>query len=118
MRRTTCLLALLFFALPFFAEAQTTTQRGVASVYSEKFIGHVTASGAVLDRHSLTAAHLSLPMGSVIKVTNRRNGRSIIVTVNDRGPYRKGRIIDLSPVAARQLGIRGGLTPVVIRVLA
>jgi len=78
-------------------------QSGIASVYSTES-GSRTASGARLDPGALTAAHRSLPFGSRVRVTNSSNGRSIIVTVNDRGPFVRGRIIDLTPAAARALG--------------
>ena len=78
-------------------------QSGTASVYSTDS-GSRTASGARLDPAALTAAHRSLPFGSRVRVTNSGNGRSVLVTVNDRGPFVRGRIIDLSPAAARELG--------------
>jgi rare lipoprotein A len=79
---------------------------GVASVYSTES-GSRTASGARLDPSALTAAHRSLPFGSHVRVTNRRNGRSVVVTVTDRGPFVRGRIIDVTPAAARALGFSG-----------
>jgi rare lipoprotein A len=85
---------------------------GVASSYSTKE-GLKTASGARLSDHALTAAHRSLPFGSKVRVTNRRNGRTIVVTINDRGPFIRGRIIDLTPAGARALGF-SGLTQVTI----
>jgi rare lipoprotein A len=89
---------------------------GIASTYSLKLVGHTTASGETLDRKRMTAAHTRLPFGTRLVVTNKRNGRKVIVTINDRGPYKKGRIIDLSPAAAAQLGMqRAGLAPVEIR---
>lgn len=98
------------------AAAKDKPERGIASWYGTGLDGHITASGEVMDRQRLTAAHRSLPFGSVIEVTNRRNGRTIIVTVNDRGPARPGRIIDLSPAAAAQLGMKKkGLALVEIR---
>jgi rare lipoprotein A len=81
-------------------------QNGVASVYSTRD-GSKTASGARMNDHSLTAAHRSLPFGSRVRVTNHRNGRTIVVTINDRGPFIRGRIIDLTPAAARALGFSG-----------
>jgi rare lipoprotein A len=87
-------------------------QSGVASVYSTKE-GLKTASGARLSDGALTAAHRSLPFGSKVRVTNRRNGRTIIVTINDRGPFVRGRIIDLTPAGARALGF-SGLTQVTV----
>ena len=93
------------------------TEKGIASMYAGKFVGRTTASGEKLDRLRLTAAHPKLPFGTRLVVTNKRNGRSVIVTINDRGPHRKGRIIDLSPAAARELGMQhAGLVPVEIRI--
>jgi rare lipoprotein A len=78
--------------------------------------GKAMASGALMDRQRLTAAHRTLPLGSVVEVINRRNGRRVVVTVTDRGPASARRIIDVSPVAAAQLGMkRRGLAPVEIR---
>ncbi len=87
-------------------------QSGVASIYSTKE-GLKTASGARLSDGALTAAHRSLPFGSKVRVTNHRNGRTIVVTINDRGPFVRGRIIDLTPAGARALGF-SGLTQVTI----
>ncbi|HEX4299160.1 MAG TPA: septal ring lytic transglycosylase RlpA family protein [Devosia sp.] len=78
-------------------------QCGGASWYS--LPGQRTASGERMNPNAMTAAHKTLPLGTVVKVVNQRTGRSIQVTINDRGPYIRGRIIDLSPAAARQLGI-------------
>ncbi len=80
-------------------------QRGVASWYGDEFDGWLTASGEVYDMHALTAAHRTLPFGTVVRVTNAENGRQVRVRINDRGPYANGRIIDLSYGAARQLGL-------------
>ena len=81
-------------------------QAGIASVYSHES-GSKTASGQKLDREALTAAHRTLPFGSKVKVTNKSNGRTVIVTINDRGPFVRGRVIDVSPAAARMLGFAG-----------
>ena len=80
-------------------------QRGVASWYGPEFHGRRTASGERFDQEGLTAAHRSLPLGTRVRVTNLENGRSVIVTVTDRGPFVRGRVIDLSRGAARRLGI-------------
>lgn len=90
--------------------APASAQSGVASVYSTNS-GSRTASGARLNPGALTAAHRTLPMGSRVRVTNRRNGRSVVVTINDRGPFVRGRIIDVTPAAAHALGF-SGLVPV------
>jgi rare lipoprotein A len=116
MKRVALALVVFLLTGSGVAAAQTGTERGIASVYSTALVGHVTASGEVFDSGSFTAAHRHLPLGSVIEVTNKRNGRKVIVTVNDRGPHLKGRIIDLSPAAARRLGMGKGLAPVEIRV--
>jgi rare lipoprotein A len=78
-------------------------QGGIASVYS----GGGTASGERMNPGALTAAHPSLPFGTKVRVTNRHTGRSVIVRINDRGPFVKGRVIDLSPAAARAIGVGG-----------
>ena len=76
---------------------------GRASWYGEPHHGRMTASGETFDMHRLTAAHRTLPLGTRLRVTNLANGRSVVVRVNDRGPYRSGRILDLSYAAARAL---------------
>jgi rare lipoprotein A len=81
-------------------------QSGIASVYSTES-GSRTASGARLNPGALTAAHRTLPFGSKVLVTNRGNGRSVVVTVNDRGPFVRGRVIDVTPAAAHALGFSG-----------
>lgn len=78
---------------------------GRASWYGPKFHGRLTANGEIFDSNALTAAHPSLPFGTKVRVTNLRNGRSVIVRINDRGPFIKGRIIDVSAAAARVLGM-------------
>ena len=77
---------------------------GIASFYDRSLQGRRTASGQPYDRHQLTAAHRSLPFGSRVRVTNLDNGRTLVLEVNDRGPFRKGRVIDVSERAARELG--------------
>lgn len=78
---------------------------GVASFYGRRFHGRTTASGARYDMHALTCAHPSAPFGARLKVTELDGGRSVVVTVNDRGPFVRGRVVDLSLAAARALGI-------------
>jgi rare lipoprotein A len=95
-----------------FTTTFANAQSGVASVYSTESGSH-TASGARLDPSALTAAHRSLPFGSRVRVTNRSNGRSVVVTINDRGPFERDRIIDVTPAAAHVLGI-SGLAPVTV----
>lgn len=84
------------------------TQKGNASYYARKFEGRRTASGEKYRRKLLTAAHRKLPFNTKVKVTNPKNGRWVIVRINDRGPFHRKRIIDLSERAARHLGIFGG----------
>jgi rare lipoprotein A len=81
-------------------------QSGIASVYSTRE-GTRTASGVRLRDGALTAAHKSLPFGTKVRVTNRKNGRSVVVTITDRGPFVRGRVIDLTPAGARALGFSG-----------
>ena len=81
-------------------------QSGLASVYSIES-GKKTANGQRLSPAALTAAHRTLPFGTKVQVTNRRNGRTVVVTINDRGPFVHGRIIDLTPAAARAIGLTG-----------
>ena len=81
-------------------------QVGTASWYGEYFQGKPTASGEPYDMHDLTAAHPTLPLGTFVKVTNLRNGKAVVVRINDRGPVVDGRIIDVSSNAARALGFK------------
>lgn len=92
------------------------TQSGIASWYGPGFQGRKTASGERFNTHDMTAAHKTLPFGSIVKVTNQENGKSVVVKINDRGPYIKGRIIDLSHAAKEELGM-GGLADVIIEVI-
>ena len=89
------------------APAPGKPQTGIASWYGPGFHGQPTSSGAIYDQHGLTAAHQSLPLGTRVRVTNLDTGRSVDVDVNDRGPFAKGRIIDLSYEAARTIGMIG-----------
>lgn len=89
-------------------------RQGKASFYSDSFEGKNTATGEPFSQEKMTAAAKDLPLGSHVTVTNKRNGKSVNVKVNDRGPYVKGRVIDLSKTAARKIGItrKDGLAPV------
>ena len=99
--------------------AEGFRQRGVASWYGTKFHGRKTSSGEVYNMHAMTAAHKTLPIPVYVHVKNLDNGRSIIVRVNDRGPFIDGRIIDLSYAAAKKLGVDGpGTADVEISALA
>lgn len=80
--------------------------RGFASIYTADS-GSGTASGQKLNPHALIAAHRTFPFGTKVKVTNNYNGRSVVVTINDRGPFVRGRVIDVTPAAARVLGFSG-----------
>ena len=94
-------------------------ETGIASWYGEKFHGRRTANGGVYDMNDLTAAHRSLPLPSMVRVTNLENGRSMILKVNDRGPYARGRIIDLSRRSAQLLGsLKQGTARVRVQILA
>jgi len=95
--------------------ASAEDQTGVASVYSTES-GSGTASGQKLNPDALTAAHRTLPFGTKVKVTNKGNGRSVVVTINDRGPFVHGRVIDMTPAGARALGF-SGLTQVTLNVM-
>jgi rare lipoprotein A len=94
-------LALTVIAIPMAASAES----GIASVYS--YAGGRSASGERASPGGLTAAHRTLPFGTLVRVTNRSNGRSVVVRINDRGPFVRGRVIDLTPTAAHELGFSG-----------
>jgi len=99
-------------------ENEVFEQEGIASYYGKKFHGRKTASGERFDMHKLTAAHKTLPFGTMVEVTHIRNGKKVVVRINDRGPFKKGRIIDLSYAAAKKIGIiKSGLAQVRIRVV-
>ena len=83
------------------------TQTGYASYYADKFEGRLTASGEVFSQKKFTAAHRTLPFGTKLKVTNLENGKTVVVVVNDRGPFVDDRIIDLSKAAAESIGMTG-----------
>jgi rare lipoprotein A len=94
-------------------------QRGKASFYSQRFAGKTMADGTPFDPESLTAASKTLPLGSKARVVNLRNGKSVVVEIRDRGPFVKGRIIDVSPKAARVLGMgRAGVVRVEVTPIA
>jgi rare lipoprotein A len=92
--------------------------RGVASWYGEQFHGKQAANGELFDMEALTAAHRTLPLGSMVRVVNLANGKHVHVRINDRGPYVNGRILDLSHAAAAHLGmVEGGLSVVQVEVV-
>ena len=114
------MLKFFFFILCslFFSPAGAQTQSGKASFYSKRATGTRTANGERLHHDSLTCAHRMYPFGTLLKVTNVINGKQVVVRVNDRGPYRKGRIIDLSWGAAQAIGmISQGIVPVTVEKL-
>ena len=100
-----------------FAESPTVFV-GKASWYGPGFHGRTTANGETFDENALTAAHRELPFGTKVLITNLNNGKSTLVTINDRGPYIKGRHIDLSRAAAREVGmIDAGVTDVTMEIV-
>jgi rare lipoprotein A len=108
----------------FFGNMKTTEalpgliQKGKASFYSKKFTGRKTAYGERVSPDALEGAHLHLPLNTLVEVTNLDNNRSVIVRINDRGPFSKGRVIDLTHAAARALGmISKGVANVSLRVV-
>jgi rare lipoprotein A len=100
-------------------QSPQATQTGLASWYGPRFHGRRTANGEVYNQHALTAAHKTLPLGSRAIVTNLNTGQSIEVRINDRGPFIRGRVIDLSRAAARLVGVLGpGVAPVQVEVVS
>lgn len=95
-------------------QAGAADKRLIAAICTQK--GGTTASGEAFSPAKLTAAHRTLPFGTMVRVTNLRNGRTVIVRINDRGPFNKGRIIDVTPAAARELHF-SGLAPVALDVV-
>ncbi len=92
--------------------------KGISSYYGPKFHGKLTANGEIFDMYGVTAAHKEFPFGTVTRVTNEKNGKSLIIRINDRGPYVDGRILDCSFGAAKKLGFVGeGTAPVKIEIL-
>jgi rare lipoprotein A len=93
--------------------------KGLASWYGGNFDGRMTASGERFDQYAMTACHPTLPFGTLVRVVNRTNGRSVVVRITDRGDLPKGRIIDLSYGAAEKLAMtHAGLAPVIVDVIA
>jgi len=98
---------------------ETEIGGGMASYYSNELAGNRTASGERFDPAQLTAAHRSLPFGSLVRVTNTSNGDSVVVRINDRGPFAHGRVIDVSTAAAREIGMhRSGTARVKLALLS
>lgn len=106
--------ALLHCAPAAQAAEKSAMQTGIASIYA--YAGSRTASGERAQPRGLTAAHRTLPFGTKVMVINNRNGRSVVVRINDRGPFIKGRVIDVTPAAAQALGF-SGLAPVTLAMM-
>jgi rare lipoprotein A len=103
---------------PLAAIPEGKYQIGVASWYGQAFQGNTTASGEIFDLNGFTAAHLTLPFGTTIRVTNLKNSKNILLRVNDRGPHIGRRLIDVSWAAAKRLGfVHSGTTPVRVEVV-
>ena len=95
------------------------TLRGIASYYADEFNGRATSSGEIFDMNSFTAAHKTIPFGTIVEVKNLSNGKSVTVKINDRGPFVAGRIIDLSKAAAKQIDlIRTGTAEVELTIIS
>jgi rare lipoprotein A len=110
---------LAIVSTPLLAASPGEIQTGIASYYHDSLDGNRTASGQIYDKTKISAAHKRLPLGTKVRVTDTKTGRSIVVRINDRGPFVKGRIIDLSRRAAQELGIiHRGITPVKVEVLS
>ena len=113
--RRACIVIIISHFSFLIPHSSAQTQKGKASYYALRFTGRKTASGERMHHDSLTCAHRTFPFGTMLKVTNPANGKSVIVRVTDRGPYVKGRIIDLSARAAREIGIIAqGIAPVIV----
>lgn len=108
--RTYVVLGKRYYTLP---ESKGFVERGIASWYGRKFHGRKTSNGEVYDMYTMTAAHKRLPIPTYLKVTNLENGRSVVVRVNDRGPFHENRIVDLSYAAASRIGMLGKGTALV-----
>lgn len=117
--RSAAVAALLFsFAFAGCGGGTGQTSTGLASWYGNEFHGRPTASGERYNQNALTAAHRDLPFGTVVRVTNLENGKSVRVRINDRGPFVRGRIIDMSRGAARELDmVRAGVVRVRVEVV-
>src|SRR5215470_10297383 len=112
MKNPLCILTVAFGGV-LLPSVSTAGQSGVASVYSSRHSTKGTSGVRITDQ-ALTAAHRTLPFGTKVRVTHGSSGKSVVVTITDRGPFVRGRIIDLNPAAARLLGI-SGLAPVILQ---
>jgi rare lipoprotein A len=121
MQKINRMFALCMLALPVFAQAgdsRSPIGEGMASYYGAEFAGSRTANGERFDPNGLTAAHRTLAFHSRVAVTNLSNGKEVIVRINDRGPWGRGRIIDISHAAAREIGMhRSGTARVRLELL-
>lgn len=126
MRRLVAITLPLLLAIPAAAQELPVDQAaenseigsGMASYYGRELAGNRTASGERFDPAQLTAAHRTLPFGSLVRVTNTANGDSVVVRINDRGPFSHGRVIDVSHAAAREIGMhRSGTARVTLALL-
>jgi rare lipoprotein A len=112
------IVGLIWLGLIGCSKEPTHTLQGMASWYGYPHHGRITASGQRYNMHKLTAAHRTLPLGTRLRVTSLIDGRSVIVTITDRGPFVKNRVIDLSYAAAREIGIlSSGTAPVQLEIL-
>ena len=112
LRNSILATGILFFPIILSSPLRAATEAGIASVYRDQ----KTANGEYAHASAYTAAHRTLPFGTFVEVTNIRNGRSVIVRINDRGPFIAGRVIDLTPAGATAIGF-AGLAPVRLTVL-
>lgn len=110
--RVTVAAALCLATFSIAPGSAANAQTGIASIYS----GGLTANGEIAKAGGMTAAHKTLPFGTLVRITHQRTGRSVVVRINDRGPFVPGRIIDVMPAAARALGF-SGLAPVTLDVI-
>ncbi len=111
-----CVIGIAFLCTVVIAMPVEAAERGLASFYGPGFFGHKTACGPILRKLSYWIAHRTLPCGTRVRVTNKVNGRSIVAQVLDRGPYARGRIVDLTVAAAHALGV-SGTAPVQVEVM-
>ncbi len=109
---------LLTFLIWQSSNENDSIQYGKASYYASKFEGRITASGEVFSNDSLTAAHRNLPFGTKVKLINLDNDKSVVVRINDRGPFIEGRVIDVSQTVAKQLGFYNkGITDIKLEII-
>ncbi|MCO5247366.1 MAG: septal ring lytic transglycosylase RlpA family protein [Chitinophagales bacterium] len=109
---------IILFVISTFAVSAKDNFEGMASYYADMFVGKTTANGDKYSHNKMTCAHRSLPFGTLLKVTNLNNNKSVVVTVNDRGPYAKGRVVDLSKSAAESINmVKSGVAKVLVEVL-